>query len=303
MKRRAHPVITRTITLGLVVAVLSACNMAAQEEQAQQEGADYASQSQALGGGAGGSPAVTRSLEYDHHFQFEKGEIKVDITIKGEIPLTPTSSSMMVFECSGNRESDTQVRPVSQWSGNGKVNIDGTADWTASSSGCVCSLPDTIDVNIQGVEFPEWGKPVSGGSCQVYMIALKVTETWNTAPAWQCTCKTPEDVEKMHLEENLAMFSQWGNPGLEKKTMIFESECAGDQYLAEALSMFGKGDYWWTYHTGQNEGPYQWKHGPNETQWVPGMPSDPFSCPNGEWGPPLESIMAENPVPKWEPMQ
>jgi hypothetical protein len=296
-------VLSQALAIIVILAITSGCNMPSKEKQ---QDSQYASQSQGLRGDAGGPLAGTPRLEYDHHFQFAKGDAKVDLTITGEIPLTPTSSSKMVFECSESRKGETEVQYVYQWTGSGKVNIGGTADWTASSSGCLCSLDDTIEVKIQGVEFPAWGKPVSGGSCQVVNTALKVTETWNTAPAWQCTCKTPEDVEKMHLEENLAAFSSWGNPDLEKMTMIFESTCPGDSNLVENLdprAEFGTGDYWWTFHSGQNEGPDRYKIGPSMTQWAPGMSSEPVSCAPGEWGPPLESIMAENPVPAWEPIQ
>ncbi len=110
----------------------------------------------------------------------------------------------------------------------------------------------------------------SGGSCQAVTVALKVMETWNTASAWQCTCNTPEDVEKMHIEENLAAFSSWRNPDLEKKTMIFEMGCPGDSDLVANLSMFGRGDYWWTLHSGQNEGADRYRIGPSMTQWEPG---------------------------------
>jgi hypothetical protein len=300
MKRRASPVITRTIALGLVVAVLSACNMAAQDKQ--QEGGEYASQAQALTGG-GGALAGTPRLQYDHKFQFEKGDVRVDIAIAGEIPLTASSASKMVFECSPSTHSETTARVVYQYSGSGKVNIGGTADWSSETSGCVCSLGDTIEVNIQGVEFPAWGKPGSGGSCQETMVALKVMETWNTAPAWQCTCNTPEDVEKMHIEENLAAFSQWRNPELEKKTMIFPMDCPGDSDLVANLSMFGTGDYWWTFHRGANEGPNRYEGGLGYGDYTPSAPKELINCPAGEWGPPLESVIADNPVPKWEPMQ
>jgi len=231
--------------------------------------------------------------------------VRVDITITGEIPLTATSKSTMVFECSPSTKSESGDRMVYQFSGSWKVNIDGTADWSSYASGCACSLTDTIEVNIQGVTFPQWLGVGSGssGSCQMEAVALKVMETWNTAPAWQCTCNTPEHVEKVHIEENLAAFSQWRNPELEKKTMIFPMGCPGDSDLVENLSMFGKGDYWWTFHSGANEGPSRYQHGPNETQWIGEGEGkvEPFSCAQGEWGPSLESILAENPVPKWFP--
>ena len=278
--------------------------MAAQEQEEQGE-SQYGSQSQALGGGAGGTRAGTPSLEYDHQFQFEKGDTKVDITITGEIPLHETATSTMVHQCSASTGSESAAWPVQQLSGSGKVNLVGTADWTADSSGCVCSLNHTIEVSVQGVTFYEFTKPARGGSCQSKMVALKVMETWNTERAWQCTCKTPEDVEKMHVEENLAMFASWGNPDLAKMTMLFDGSCPLDSDLVVNLSPlagFGKGEYWWTYHPG-GEGPNELKLRPDQEQWDPNKPSQPYSCIEGEWGPPLETIMAENPVPKWDPVK
>lgn len=296
MNPEAQSAIPRAIAVVGMMVMVSGCNMPSLGKQS-----DYASQSQALGGGAGGALAGTPRLEYDHKFQFEKGDVRVDIAITGEIPLTATSSSTAWFECSPSTHSESGDRPVYQLSGSGKVNMGGTADWSSDTSGCVCSLTDTIEVNIQGVTYPEFWGVHSGGSCQSPSVALKVMETWNTAPAWQCTCNTPEDVEKMHIEENLAAFSQWRNPELEKKTMIFPMECNGDSDLVANLSMFGTGDYWWTFHSGINEGPGRYEGGLGYRDYDPTKPKELISCPGGEWGPPLESILAENPVPKWFP--
>jgi len=296
--------ISRAVTVVCILAVASACNLAAKEEQAQEEEGDsqYASQSQALSGGGGGSLMGTR-LEYDHHFGFRYGgsnNIEVDIFIEGVVPLTDTVGAKRVYECKKGGSYDWLVR---QATGSGTVNFDGTAYITSGKKNCTCTLADTIKVSIQGVTLPQWWTP--GDNCQIESIALKVTETWFTEPEWQCACNTPHEVENMHIQESLAMLPPISNPDLEKMTMIFPLGCGGESALREQLvmSIIGDGQYEWTFYGGGNEGAGRTWYGPGYKDWSPGDDPNPLHCPDGQWGPPLESIIADNPVPKWEPIQ
>jgi hypothetical protein len=301
---KPHPYIafSRAIAVICMLSVASGCNMAAQKQEGEGD-SQYASQSQALSGSGGGSLEGTR-LEYDHHFGFKyegSNNIEVDIFIEGVIPLTDTVGAKRVYECTSGGSYDWLVRQVT---GSGTVNFDGTANITSGKKNCTCTLADKIKVSIQGVTFPEWRG--AGAKCQIEMIALKVTETWFTNPNWQCVCNTPHEVELMHIQESLAMLPQISNPDLEKMTMIFPLGCGGESALRQQLvmSIIGDGQYEWTFYGGGNEGVGRTWYGPGYAEWQgPADNPNPLNCPPGDWGPPLESIIADNPVPKWEPLQ
>jgi hypothetical protein len=259
---------------------------------------DYASQSQALSGGVIQTPGYGNArLEYNHHFTFNysgSNTVKMEITVKGMIPLNPTQTAFAEYQCRG----DTVTGAYQELSGTGTVPFQASADFTSGSKHCSCSLPDSIEVNILGKTFYGW---LADPGCQTAMVALQVKEKWFSDHKWQCTCNTPEEAEKMHVEENMAMFPMVGNPELEKKTMVFPLLCAEESSLEAELQDpvgLGSGSYQWTFRSGMNEpgDPGQRARQPNplaqdQDQWENGEPIIGFGgwLP-GMWGPALESI-------------
>jgi len=61
MRLPSHLAFSRAIAVVCILTMVSACNLAAQEQEEEGE-SQYASQSQALGGGAGGALAGTPRL-------------------------------------------------------------------------------------------------------------------------------------------------------------------------------------------------------------------------------------------------
>ncbi len=78
--------------------------------------------------GAGGALSGTTRLEYDHKFRFEQDDTRVDITIKGEIPLHGYQATLRrLFECKDEFVDWGFLRMY----GEGTVNLDGSYDWTS----------------------------------------------------------------------------------------------------------------------------------------------------------------------------
>lgn len=306
MKPRSIFAFSRAIAITLALAIVSGCNLTSQEEpEGSQQGSQYGSQAQAekLGHPAGPLEGQLR-LEYNHDFSFKfsGGTLSTDydVTVKGEIPLAETHGAFCPMVCKDDRGGMVnQMGYCRQVTGSGKVNFEGTLHFTAGSKTCDCTLPETIDVSIEGRSFHEWVTP--GDYCQLESLALKVKETWGSERSWSCVCNTPEEVEQMHLEENMAMFPSIENPDLDKVTMIFPVGCPADSELKEDLLMaiIGQGTYRWILHTGGGEGPNRMDWGPQYLEYGTVTPK-PMQCRDGHWGPPLEDI--EEPL-QWEPIQ
>jgi hypothetical protein len=284
---------TRVVTL-LMVGILgiSGCNMPGAKQDS-----NYASQSQALSGvGSQSAGEGTMRLEYDHNFSFDYGgsnTVHMDITIKGEVPLTITQIGVgATLKCIDGET------PYFQMSGSSTIPFEATADFTNGDKHCSCSLPDSIEVNILGKTYFEYLTPEI--KCPQPRVALQVKEKWFTEHKWQCVCDDPDDTKKLHVEESMAMFPMVGNPELEKKTMVFPFMCPGESTLRATTldpTGMGSGSYQWIFSSGINEGPDRYKLGPSFENWKPGMSTEPIQCFSGEWGPSLESI--PQPVREW----
>ena len=316
MDAKARLRLARVIGVACILAVGVGCNMPGLGKDS-----DFASQSQALSGGGnqaagsggqsgGGAGYGSERLEYDHNFAFDfsgsNNTVHVEITVKGVIPVTTTQNAMGPWECV-DRTLDGLYEQVS---GSATIPFQGSADWTSGDDHCSCSLADSLQVNIMGKTYYEWLQ--ADEDCPTRMIALQVKEKWFTEHEWQCVCDDPRKTEKLHVAESMAMFPSVANPELEKKTMIFPIGCPEESSLEATLSDpsgMGSGSYRWTFRSGVNEpsDPGRRVNQPNPLaqdadQWSGDTPIVGFgTCPPGEWGPPLESIV--QPASKWFPIE
>ena len=168
---------------------------------------------------------------------------------------------------------------------------------TSGDKRCSCSLPNSVEVTILGKTFYGWYKDKE---CQTGMVALQVKEKWHTEPKWSCTCNTPEEAEKMHVQENMLMLPMVENPELANHTMIFPSDCSEASSLKEGLqdpAELGPGSYQWTFRSGKNEpsDPGQRARATeslaqDQSTWIDDEPWTMGQCLPGMWGPPWRAL-------------